>query len=48
VKRAKEILNANLGGRVSLKEVASECRLSVSHFSRAFRRSMGQRHTAGF
>ena len=41
VKRAKEILNANLGGRVSLKEVASECRLSVSHFSRAFRRSMG-------
>jgi AraC family transcriptional regulator len=26
---------------VPLKEVARECRLSVSHFSRAFRRSMG-------
>jgi AraC family transcriptional regulator len=26
---------------VQLKEVARECRLSVSHFSRAFRRSMG-------
>ena len=24
-----------------LKDVARECRLSVSHFSRAFRRSMG-------
>jgi AraC-like DNA-binding protein len=41
VKRAKEILCANLDGRVALKEVARECRLSVSHFSRAFRRSMG-------
>jgi AraC family transcriptional regulator len=26
---------------VQLKEVARECRLSVSHFSRAFRRTMG-------
>jgi AraC family transcriptional regulator len=41
VTRAKEILCANLDGRVQLKEVARECRLSVSHFSRAFRRSMG-------
>jgi AraC-like DNA-binding protein len=41
VRRAKEILSANLDGRVPLKEVARECRLSVSHFSRAFRRSMG-------
>jgi AraC family transcriptional regulator len=41
VRRAKEILCANLDGRVQLKEVARECRLSVSHFSRAFRRSMG-------
>jgi AraC family transcriptional regulator len=41
-RRAKEILCANLdGGVVSLKDVARECRLSVSHFSRAFRRSMG-------
>ena len=41
VKRAKEILSADLDGRVPLKEVARECRLSVSHFSRAFRRTMG-------
>jgi AraC family transcriptional regulator len=41
VRRAQEILCANLDGGVSLKEVARECRLSVSHFSRAFRRSMG-------
>jgi AraC family transcriptional regulator len=40
-RRAKEILDANLGGGVPLKEVARECRLSVSHFSRAFRRTMG-------
>jgi AraC family transcriptional regulator len=41
VRRAREILCANLDGRVPLKEVARECRLSVSHFSRAFRCSMG-------
>ena len=41
VTRAKEILCANLDGRVPLQEVARECRLSVSHFSRAFRCSMG-------
>jgi AraC-like DNA-binding protein len=40
-RRAKEILSANLDGRVPLKEVAKECRLSVSHFSRAFQRTMG-------
>jgi AraC family transcriptional regulator len=40
-RRAKEILNANLDGGVPLKDVARECRLSVSHFSRAFRRTMG-------
>jgi AraC family transcriptional regulator len=41
VRRAKEILSANLDGSVPLTEVARECRLSVSHFSRAFRRTMG-------
>jgi AraC-like DNA-binding protein len=40
-RRAKEVLCANLDGRVPLNEVARECRLSVSHFSRAFRRSTG-------
>ena len=40
-KRAKEILTANIDGRIPLKEVARECGLSVSHFSRAFRRTIG-------
>lgn len=39
-RRAKEMIAANLGG-VPLKELARECRLSMSHFSRAFRRSVG-------
>jgi AraC family transcriptional regulator len=41
VRRAQEILSAKLDGSVPLKEVARECRLSVSHFSRAFRRTIG-------
>jgi len=41
VSRAKEILSANLEGNVPLMEVARQCGLSVSHFSRAFRRTMG-------
>jgi len=40
-RRAKEILSANLDGRVMLKEVAQECGLSTSHFSRAFHRTVG-------
>jgi AraC family transcriptional regulator len=40
LRRATEILSSNLGG-VPLKELAQECRLSVSHFSRAFRRTVG-------
>jgi AraC family transcriptional regulator len=40
-RRAKEILSADLDGDVPLKDVARECRLSVSHFSRAFRRTVG-------
>jgi AraC family transcriptional regulator len=40
-KRAKEILIAHLDGRVMLREVARECGLSASHFSRAFHRTIG-------
>jgi AraC family transcriptional regulator len=40
-RRAKEVLSARLDGRVPLKEVARACDLSVSYFSRAFRRSTG-------
>lgn len=41
VRRAKEILSAHLDGSVPLREIAQECGLSVSHFSRAFRVSVG-------
>jgi AraC-like DNA-binding protein len=39
-RRAKEIICANLGG-VPLADVARECRLSTSHFQRAFRHTVG-------
>lgn len=40
-RRAKEILTANLDGAVPLIEVARQCGLSIGHFSRAFRQSVG-------
>ena len=41
VRRSKEILSANLDGSVTMKEVAQECGLSVSHFARAFAVTVG-------
>lgn len=41
LRRACEMLAANLEGSLSLNEIAAECQLSVSHFSRAFRQSTG-------
>lgn len=40
-KRAKEMLAGDLAGKISLREVAAACELSISHFSRAFRKSAG-------
>ena len=40
-RRAKEMLAANLVGDIPLAEIAEACDLSVSHFSRAFRKSTG-------
>ena len=40
-RRALEIIAANLSGDVSLHDLAAECRLSMGHFSRAFRQSTG-------
>ena len=40
-KRACERLESDLGGRLTLQEIAAELGLSVSHFSRAFRTSVG-------
>ena len=40
-RKAKEIIDANLSGEVSMAKLALECRMSVSHFRRAFRQSVG-------
>jgi AraC family transcriptional regulator len=40
-RRAKEIIEANLDGLVSLAQLARECGLSTGHFSRAFKDTMG-------
>jgi AraC family transcriptional regulator len=40
-RRAKEILDASLDGKVTVQQIAKECGLSVGHFSRAFRVSTG-------
>ncbi len=40
-RRAKEILIENLAGDVKLADLAGACRLSPSHFSQAFRRTVG-------
>jgi AraC family transcriptional regulator len=41
VKRACEKLEADLSGKLTLQEIAAEVGISVSHFSRAFRTSVG-------
>jgi AraC-like DNA-binding protein len=40
--RAKEMLRANLDGQIALSQVARECKLSISHFVRAFKQTTGQ------
>ena len=40
-RRAKEMLRANLSGDLGLPELASACRLSSGHFSRAFKQTVG-------
>lgn len=37
----RDKLTANLAGDVSLGELANDCGVSISHFSRAFRQSTG-------
>jgi len=41
-RRAKAFIDANLARNVSLSEIAETCRLSASHFSRAFRNTTGR------
>jgi AraC-like DNA-binding protein len=40
-RRAKELLDADLRGDIQLEQVAMECGISVRHFARAFRQSVG-------
>ena len=40
-KRSKEMLAGDLTGEIPLHEIADACGLSISHFSRAFRKSTG-------
>ena len=39
--RAEEMLRSRLEGNITLDELATACSLSVSHFTRAFRRTFG-------
>ena len=39
--RAEEMLRARLDGNIPLRDLATACSLSVSHFARGFRRSFG-------
>jgi AraC-like DNA-binding protein len=40
-RRVNELLRENLDGQIGLAELAYQCRLSVSHFARSFKRSFG-------
>lgn len=40
-RRAKEIMHARLSSELTIAQIAQECRLTPSHFARAFRRSIG-------
>jgi AraC family transcriptional regulator len=40
-RRAEDFLSANIDGNVALTDLAKECGLSVSYFTRAFRQSTG-------
>jgi len=41
VRRTQDFMDANLDGDPSIAQLASECRLSSSHFARAFKQTMG-------
>jgi AraC family transcriptional regulator len=41
VRRVAEMIRENLDGNIHLSDLARECGLSVSHFTRTFRKSFG-------
>jgi AraC-like DNA-binding protein len=40
-RQAKAMMTTDLSGKITLSEIAAVCRLSVSHFSSSFKRSVG-------
>jgi len=42
MRRATELLDANLSGDIALQQVAEACGLSVGHFARAFKETFGR------
>ena len=42
VRRTEQILRESFDGEITLAHLAGECRLSVAHFARAFKRTTGQ------
>jgi AraC family transcriptional regulator len=40
-RRAKDLLDAHIGGSITLNDLARACELSIRHFTRAFRQSTG-------
>jgi AraC family transcriptional regulator len=41
-RRCKELMESRLGEQISLRQLADECRLSISHFAAAFRHTTGE------
>jgi AraC family transcriptional regulator len=41
-RRSKEMMDNRIGERISLRDLAKECHLSISHFAAAFRKSTGE------
>ena len=41
-RRSKEMMDSRIGERISLRDLAKECQLSISHFAAAFRKSTGE------
>jgi AraC-like DNA-binding protein len=40
-RRAKELIEESVAGQLSLSELARQCRLSISHFTKAFKQTTG-------
>src|SRR6201999_1399901 len=41
-RRCRELVTARIATQISLEDLANECRLSVSYFTRAFKQTFGE------